>query len=154
MRISYKWFLPVLILVFCCDNTKQQNNITNDFTASKQLITIEDINALGVVEQPLDLVVKDSIFSSWKAYHQILTQTDFIKKADLAFFESDLKSISKSLYLQGEFLEMYKRWQDHDGFSKSSIRQHFSCFLDKHQPSDIESPSLQPGKYFSIRKMP
>jgi len=66
----------------------------------------------------------------------------------------DLKSISKSLYLQGEFLEMYKRWQDHDGFSKSSIRQHFSCFLDKHQPSDIESPSLQPGKYFSIRKMP
>ena len=95
MRISYKWFLPVLILVFCCDNTKQQSNITNDFKASTQLITIEDINALGVVEQPLDLIVKDSIFSSWKAYHQILTQTDFIKKADLAFFESDLKSISK-----------------------------------------------------------
>ena len=84
MRISYKWFLPVLILVFCCDNTKQQNNITNDFTASKQLITIEDINALGVVEQPLDLVVKDSIFSSWKRHHQILIQKDFIKKADLA----------------------------------------------------------------------
>ena len=95
MRISYKWFIPVLILVFCCKKTKQEDNIANDFTSNSQTITIEDINSLGVVKQPLDQVVKDSIFSSWKAYHQILTQTDFINKADLAFFESDLKSISK-----------------------------------------------------------
>ena len=95
MRISYKWFIPVLILVFCCNKRKQQSNITDGFTSNKQIITVEDINALGVTEEPLDLAVKDSIFSSWKAYHQILTQTDFIKQADIAFFESDLKSISK-----------------------------------------------------------
>lgn len=66
----------------------------------------------------------------------------------------DLKSISKSLYLQGKLLEMYNDWQELDGFDKSRIRQRFERFLEDHKPSDIHSPSLQPGKYFSTRFKP
>jgi len=66
----------------------------------------------------------------------------------------DLKSILKSLYLQGEFLKMYELWQENDHFDQSSIRQRFMQFLDEHKPSDIHSPSLQPGKYLSMRKKP
>ncbi|ABI45172.1 hypothetical protein [Synechococcus sp. CC9311] len=78
----------------------------------------------------------------------------FIKSANMPLPQIDgvdLKSIAKSLYLQGKLLEMYGDWQESDRFDKGRIRQRFSSFLDDHKPSDIHSPSLQPGKYFSIR---
>ncbi len=61
----------------------------------------------------------------------------------------DLKSILKSLYIQSELFNMYKIWQEHDRFDRSSLRKRFARFLDKTKPSDIHAPSLKPGKYFS-----
>ena len=78
----------------------------------------------------------------------------FINSANMPLSQIDgvdLKSIAKSLYLQEKFLEMYGDWQESDRFNKGRIRQRFASFLDDHKPSDIHSPSLQPGKYFSVR---
>ena len=78
----------------------------------------------------------------------------FINSANMPLSQIDgvdLKSIAKSLYLQEKFLEMYGDWQESDRFNKGKIRQRFASFLDDHKPSDSHSPSLQPGKYFSVR---
>ena len=78
----------------------------------------------------------------------------FINSANMPLSQIDgvdLKSIAKSLYLQEKFLEMYGDWQESDRFNKGRIRQRFASFLDDHKPSDSHSPSLQPGKYFSVR---
>ena len=78
----------------------------------------------------------------------------FINSANMPMSQIDgvdLKSIAKSLYLQEKFLEMYGDWQESDRFNKGKIRQRFASFLDDHKPSDSHSPSLQPGKYFSVR---
>ena len=78
----------------------------------------------------------------------------FINSANMPMSQIDgvdLKSIAKSLYLQEKFLEMYGDWQESDRFNKGRIRQRFASFLDDHKPSDSHSPSLQPGKYFSVR---
>jgi len=63
----------------------------------------------------------------------------------------DLKSISKSLYLQGKLFEMFSEWQEYDGFDKAKLRQRFEGFLEANNPSDLNSPTLQPGKFFSTR---
>ena len=63
----------------------------------------------------------------------------------------DLKSISKSLYLQQKLFEMFSEWQEHDGFDKAKLRQRFEGFLEANNPSDLNSPTLQPGKFFSTR---
>ena len=42
----------------------------------------------------------------------------------------DLKSISKSLYLQQKLFEMFSEWQEHDGFDKAKLRQRFEGFLE------------------------
>lgn len=78
----------------------------------------------------------------------------FINSANMPMSQIDgvdLKSIAKSLYLQEKFLEMYRDWQESDRFNKGKIRQRFASFLDDHKPSDTHSPSIQPGKYFSVR---
>ena len=78
----------------------------------------------------------------------------FINSANMPLSQIDgvdLKSIAKSLYLQEKFLEMYGDWQESDRFNKGKIRQRFASFLDDHKPSDTHSPSMQPGKYFSVR---
>ena len=64
----------------------------------------------------------------------------------------DLKSITKALFLQAKLLEMYGDWQEIDNFDKATLRQRFASFLDVNKPSDLHSPSLQPGKYFQSVK--
>ena len=63
----------------------------------------------------------------------------------------DLRSISKSLYMQGELFDMFSEWQEKDGFDKAKLRQRFEGFLEANNPSDLNSPTLQPGKFFSPR---
>ena len=95
MRIILTSVLLLVFLILSCKKKETISANKNQTTFNSQVISLDDIKALGVKEEPLDKMVKDSVFTHWKSYQEILTQTTYVRQADLAFFESDLKGISE-----------------------------------------------------------
>ena len=56
--------------------------------------------------------------------------------------DSDLRSVLKALYLQQKFTDFAKQNQ---GVDDATLQKNFGEFLDKHQPSDLDNPTQQPG---------
>lgn len=92
----FKVLLMILLLIFgaCKKNVAENEQETKAPKRDDKIITKQHIDSLKITDYVLSNDAK-RLVADWQKYQQLSTQTDFLKKGDLAFFEGN-DSLPKS----------------------------------------------------------
>jgi len=86
----FKVFVMVFVMVFVAckkDIVEKEQQIELKKNDNKT-ITKEQLDSLNVLEYVLSNAAKQTV-ANWQKFQQLSTQTDFLKKGDLSFFEGN-----------------------------------------------------------------